>query len=96
MIPLWYAIAAVAVAVYVALDGFDFGAGIIAPFVARTEAERAEIFEAIGPFWNGNEVWLLAGGGTLLAAFPVAFAAEFSGLYLPLTIPALAADLARA
>jgi cytochrome d ubiquinol oxidase subunit II len=86
MIAFWYAIAAVAVAVYVALDGFDFGAGIIAPFVARSESERTEVLEAIGPFWNGNEVWLLAGGGTLLMAFPVAFAAGFSGLYLPLTI----------
>jgi cytochrome d ubiquinol oxidase subunit II len=86
MIAFWYAITAVAVAVYVALDGFDFGAGIIAPFVARSESERAAVLEAIGPFWNGNEVWLLAGGGTLLMAFPVAFAAGFSGLYLPLSI----------
>ena len=73
-------------AVYVVLDGFDFGAGILHLFVARTDAERRTVLAAIGPVWDGNEVWLLAGGGALFVAFPVAYAAGFSGFYLPLML----------
>jgi cytochrome d ubiquinol oxidase subunit II len=81
---LWYAIVAVMLSIYVVLDGFDFGAGILHLFVAKTDAERRQLLNAIGPFWNGNEVWLIAGGGLLVFAFPAVYAAGFSGFYLPL------------
>jgi cytochrome d ubiquinol oxidase subunit II len=83
---IWFAIVSVMLAVYVVLDGFDFGAGILHRFVARTDAERRTVLAAIGPVWDGNEVWLLAAGGVLFCAFPRAYAASFSGFYLPLMI----------
>lgn len=72
--------------IYVVLDGFDFGAGILHLFVARCDAERRQVLSAIGPYWNGNEVWLIASGGVLIFAFPKVYAAGFSGFYLPLTM----------
>src|SRR6202008_875531 len=73
-------------AAYVVLDGFDLGAGIAHLFVARTNDERRMVLRAIGPVWDGNEVWLLAGGGTLFFAFPLLYASSFSGFYLPLNM----------
>ncbi len=69
---------------YVILDGFDIGAGVVHYFVGRTAKERETVISAIGPVWDGNEVWLLATGGTLYFAFPALYAAGFSGFYLPL------------
>jgi cytochrome d ubiquinol oxidase subunit II len=83
---LWFVLVALMLAVYVLLDGFDLGAGAIHPFVARTEVERRMVYQAIGPVWDGNEVWLLAAGGTLFFTFPRLYAAAFSGFYLPLMI----------
>jgi cytochrome d ubiquinol oxidase subunit II len=83
---LWFWIVAVMLAAYVVLDGFDLGVGILLPFVARTEEERQHAIRAIGPVWDGNEVWLLAAGGTLFFAFPLLYASAFSGFYLPLMI----------
>ena len=83
---LWFMIVAVMVAAYVVLDGFDLGAGVIYLGAARTPAERQTIMRAIGPVWDGNEVWLLAAGGTLYFAFPLLYASSFSGFYLPLMI----------
>jgi len=77
-------IVAVMVAAYVVLDGFDLGAGVIYLGAARTPDERRSIMRAIGPVWDGNEVWLLAAGGTLYFAFPLLYASSFSGFYLPL------------
>ena len=76
----------VMLAIYVVLDGFDFGVGILYPFVARTEQERRMALASIGPMFNGNEVWLIAAGGLLFFAFPKAYAAGFSGFYLALII----------
>jgi cytochrome d ubiquinol oxidase subunit II len=81
---LWFWLVSVMVAIYVVMDGFDFGAGILHLFVAKTNEERREVLGAIGPFWDGNEVWLLAGGGAMFLAFPRVLASGFSGLYLPL------------
>src|SRR5438309_8132622 len=81
---LWFMIVAVMVAAYVVLDGFDLGAGVIYLGAARTPDERRIIMRAIGPVWDGNEVWLLAAGGTLYFAFPLLYASSFSGFYLPL------------
>jgi cytochrome d ubiquinol oxidase subunit II len=82
----WYAAVTLMLAVYVVLDGFDFGVGIVYRIVARTEADRRSALAAIGPVWNGNEVWLIAAGGLLFFAFPKAYAAGFSGFYLALII----------
>jgi cytochrome bd ubiquinol oxidase subunit II len=81
---LWFMIVAVMLTAYVILDGFDLGAGAIYLFAARTHDERQMILRAIGPVWDGNEVWLLAAGGTLYFAFPQLYASSFSGFYLPL------------
>ncbi len=79
---LWFWLVSVMVAIYAVLDGFDFGSGVLHPFVAKTDGERRQILGAIGPFWDGNEVWLLAGGGSLFLAFPKVLASGFSGFYM--------------
>jgi cytochrome d ubiquinol oxidase subunit II len=71
---------------YVVLDGFDLGVGILYLFVAKSEQERQHALRAIGPVWDGNEVWLLAAGGTLFFTFPLVYASAFSGFYLPIMI----------
>jgi cytochrome d ubiquinol oxidase subunit II len=81
---LWFSIVAVMLTAYVLLDGFDLGAGIVHFCVARSEPERRQVLRSIGPVWDGNEVWLLAAGGTLYFAFPGLYASSFSGFYLPL------------
>ena len=83
---LWYGVVAGMLATYVVLDGFDFGAGLLHRFIARTEEERREVLAAFAPYWDGNEVWLLASGGVLFFAFPRAYATGFSGFYLPLML----------
>ncbi len=79
---LWFCLVVVMFTVYAVMDGFDFGAGVLHLFVAKRDEERREVLGAIGPFWAGNEVWLLAGGGALFLAFPRVLAAGFSGFYL--------------
>jgi cytochrome d ubiquinol oxidase subunit II len=81
---LWFMIVAVMVAAYVVLDGFDLGAGAVYLAAGKTSDERRRILRAIGPVWDGNEVWLLVAGGTLYFAFPLLYASSFSGFYLPL------------
>src|SRR5271167_3895462 len=81
---LWFCLVALMLATYVVLDGLDIGAGIVHLFLARTEEERDLVIRSIGPVWHGNQVWLIAGGGTLYFAFPALFASSFSGFYLPL------------
>jgi cytochrome bd ubiquinol oxidase subunit II len=83
---IWFWIVAVMIVAYVIFDGFDLGVGILHPFLARSEQDRQLMLRAIGPVWDGNEVWLLAGGGTLYFAFPLLYAAAFSGFYLALMI----------
>ena len=82
MFELWFAIVALMLAAYVVLDGFDLGAGALHLSVARTDPERRTVLAAIGPFWDANEVWLLAAGGALFVAFPRVLAAGLSGFYL--------------
>jgi cytochrome d ubiquinol oxidase subunit II len=83
---IWFCLVAIMIAMYVVLDGFDLGAGAIHLWVARDDGERQQVIRSIGPVWDGNEVWLLAGGGTLYFAFPALYASGFSGFYLPLMI----------
>src|SRR6266446_5148391 len=86
MASLWFWIVAAMIATYVVLDGFDLGAGILYLVIAKTGHERRKVLRSIGPVWDGNEVWLIAAGGTLYFAFPRLYASSFSGFYLPLTI----------
>jgi cytochrome bd ubiquinol oxidase subunit II len=86
MATLWFVLLAVMFAVYAMLDGFDLGVGALHRLLARSPEEREQAIEAIGPVWDGNEVWLIAGGGVLFLAFPRAYAGAFSGLYLGLII----------
>jgi len=81
VVELWFGIASVMLTAYVVLDGFDFGAGLLHLFVARTDPERRQVLASIGPYWDGNEVWLLATGGALFVAFPSVLAAGLSGFY---------------
>ncbi len=81
---IWFICVAFMIAMYVLLDGFDLGAGAIHLFAAKNDRERRTILRAIGPVWDGNEVWLIAAGGTLFFAFPTLYASSFSGFYLPL------------
>src|SRR5215203_2995751 len=71
---------------YVLLDGFDLGAGAINLSVAKSDRERRIVLHSIGPVWDGNEVWIIAAGGTLFFSFPLLYASSFSGFYLPLII----------
>jgi len=83
---IWFWLVAVMIVGYVVLDGFDLGVGVLHLFLVRNEPERQATLRSIGPVWDGNEVWLLAGGGTLYFAFPPLYASAFSGFYLPLMI----------
>lgn len=82
----WYIVLMTMLAIYIILDGYDFGAGIIHLFFAKNEKDKKAITNAIGPFWDANEVWLIAAGGVLFFAFPTLYASSFSGFYLPLII----------
>lgn len=83
---IWFWIVALMLVAYVVFDGFDIGAGIVQFFVSRSHQERDTVLRTVGPVWDGNEVWLIAGGGTLYFAFPLLYASSFSGFYLPLMI----------
>lgn len=82
----WYIIVAIVLVVFFILDGYDFGAGIIHLFFAKTEKDKEVIAKSAGLFWDSNEVWLVVGGGMLFMAFPTFYASVFSGFYLPLII----------
>ena len=83
---IWYLLIYVLIAGYAILDGYDLGVGVLSPFIARTDKERRTLRSAIGPFWDGNEVWLLTAAGALFAAFPHVYATLFSGFYLALML----------
>jgi cytochrome d ubiquinol oxidase subunit II len=83
---VWYVLIGVLIVGYAILDGFDLGVGVLSPFVAKRDQERRLLLNAIGPFWDGNEVWLLTAGGALFAAFPHVYATVFSGFYLALML----------
>jgi cytochrome d ubiquinol oxidase subunit II len=81
---IWFCLVAIMIALYVLLDGFDIGVGAIYFLITHSIEERRQVLSSIGPVWDGNEVWLLAAGGTLYFAFPLLYASAFSGFYLPL------------
>ena len=86
MVDLWFFLVCAMFAAYVVLDGYDLGAGIVSPFVAKTDKERRVVLHTILPFWDGNEVFLVSAGATLYLAFPRLFPAYVSGFYLPVMI----------
>src|SRR5512139_3143080 len=81
---LWFLLIGVLFTGFFVLEGFDYGVGILLPFLGRTDSERRRIINTIGPVWDGNEVWILTGGGAIFAAFPHWYATLFSGFYLAL------------
>lgn len=83
---VWFWLVTAMLSAYVVLDGFDIGVGILQPLICRNAEERGAVLETIRPVWDGNEVWLIAAGATLLFAFPVLYAVAFSGFYLALNI----------
>jgi cytochrome d ubiquinol oxidase subunit II len=86
---IWAALIGIAVALYVVLDGFDLGTGILFPF-AKNERERDQMMSSVAPFWDGNETWLVLGGAGLWVAFPLAYSLIMPALYLPVIIMLLA------
>ena len=86
---IWAALIGVAVAFYVILDGFDLGIGILFPF-AQSESERDQMMNSVAPFWDGNETWLILGGGGLWVAFPQAYAVIMPAFYIPVIVMLLA------
>jgi len=91
---LWALIIGFGLMMYVVMDGFDLGIGILLPFVRSIE-DRDTMVNTVAPVWDGNETWLVLGGASLLAAFPMAYAVLLSALYIPLCADAHGPDLAR-
>ena len=83
---LWFVLIAIVWSGYFLLEGFDFGVGMLLPFLPRDESQRQAMFQSIGPVWDGNEVWLVVAGGAMFAAFPAWYATMFSGYYLALLL----------
>ncbi len=83
---IWFALWGILWAVYFVLDGFDFGIGALSPFIAKNEGEKRAIYNSMGPYWDGNEVWLITAGGVTFAAFPKTYAVMFSSLYSALLL----------
>ena len=83
---IWFLLWGLLWAIYFMLDGFDLGLGTLRPFIARNDTESRIIYNVMGPFWDGNEVWLITAGGVTFAAFPTTYAVMFSTLYAPLLL----------
>lgn len=83
---IWWVLLGVLLIAFAAMDGFDLGVGILLPFVGRTDVERRVVINTIGPVWEGNQVWLIVGGGSVFAAWPLLYAVSFSGFYLAMFI----------
>lgn len=81
---VWFILLCVLFAGFFLLEGFDYGTGILLPFIGRTDVERRQLINALGPVWDGNEVWMITAGGALFASFPHVYATLFSGFYLAL------------
>ena len=86
MVTFWFSIVVLAWVLFFVLEGFDFGVGLLGPLIGRDDHERGAAVSTIGPFWDGNEVWLVAAIGVTFAAFPLWYAALLSGLYLPMVV----------
>ena len=87
---IWWILLGVLLTGFAAMDGFDMGVGILLPFVAKTDIERRVAINTVGPVWEGNQVWLILGGGAIFAAWPALYAVSFSGFYLAMFLVLLA------
>lgn len=87
---IWFVLIAILFIGYFILEGFDFGVGILMPFISKDDIDRRVVVNTIGPFWDANEVWLITAGGAMFAAFPHWYATLFSGFYIPLFLMLLA------
>ena len=83
---LWFVLYVMIIGGYIVLDGFDLGVGMLGPLVAKDDRDKRILLNSIGPVWDGNEVWLVLGGGALFAAFPLVYASLFSGFYLAMML----------
>lgn len=83
---IWYILLLLMISTYLVLDGFDLGVGVLHLFIAKNRQEQKQVIQSIAPVWDGNEVWLIAAGGTMMLAFPAFLSSMFSGFYLPLTM----------
>src|SRR5471030_260002 len=83
---IWWLLLGVLLSGFAIMDGFDLGVGMLLPFVARTDLERRVVINTVGPVWEGNQVWLILGGGAIFAAFPPIYAVAFSGFYLAMLL----------
>ena len=83
---IWFLLWGILWGVYFMLDGFDLGLGTLKPFISRNDTDKRIAYNAMGPFWDGNEVWLVMAGGVTFAAFPTTYAVMFSSLYSPLLL----------
>jgi cytochrome d ubiquinol oxidase subunit II len=83
---IWWGLIGVLLVGFAVTDGFDLGTGMLLPFVARTDIERRVVINSVGPVWEGNQVWLIAGGGSIFAAWPQLYAVSFSGFYLAMFV----------
>src|SRR5258707_7719444 len=91
---IWWLVLGVLLIGFAIMDGFDLGVGMLSPFVGRTDADRRIAINTVGPVWEGNQVWLILGGGAIFAAWPMLYATAFSGFYLAMFL-ALAALILR-
>jgi len=87
---IWWALLGILLIGFAVMGGRDLGVGALLPFVARTDAERRVLINVVGPTWEGNQVWLVLGGGAIFAAFPPLYAVSFSGFYLAMIVSLLA------
>ncbi len=83
---IWWLLLGILLIGFAIMDGFDLGAGMLLPFIARTDTERRVVINTVGPVWEGNQVWLILGGGAIFAAWPALYAASFSGFYLAMLL----------
>src|SRR5579863_3055415 len=83
---IWWLLLGILLIGFAVMDGFDLGVGMLLPFVGRSDTERRVIINTIGPVWEGNQVWLILGGGAIFAAWPALYAASFSGFYLAMLL----------
>jgi cytochrome d ubiquinol oxidase subunit II len=83
---IWWLLLGVLLGGFAIMDGFDLGVGMLLPFIARTDTERRVVINTVGPVWEGNQVWLILGGGAIFAAWPALYAASFSGFYLAMLL----------
>ncbi|MGL4508339.1 MAG: cytochrome d ubiquinol oxidase subunit II, partial [Aeromonas sobria] len=83
---IWWGLVLFMMVAFIVMDGFDLGIAMLLPVVSKDDADRRLVINSVGPVWEGNQVWLIAGAGALFAAWPLVYAAAFSALYIPMVV----------